>query len=169
MSKLLVKNALLVATMDDAGREIADCDILIEDGLIREVRPGIAASADETIDARDCVVIPGFVNTHHHLFQTLYRAVPAVQQTDFVSWITHMSGLWFNNPAPPEAIHASALVGFGEMLITGCTASADQHYLYGAGLPADPVEPTVQAAREIGIRFHPARGCCTLGASKGGL
>jgi cytosine/adenosine deaminase-related metal-dependent hydrolase len=169
MAKLLIKDALLVATMDDQGREIADCDILIEDGRIAAVGPALAAAADETIDARNCVVLPGFVNTHNHLFQALYRAVPAVQQTDFVSWITHMSGMWLRNPPPSEAIFTAALVNFGEMLITGCTLSADQHYLYGPGLPDDAVDRTVDAAREIGIRFHPARGCCTMGASKGGL
>jgi 8-oxoguanine deaminase len=169
MANLLVKNALLVATMDDQNREIADCDTLIEDGIIAAVGRGLGVDADEVIDAHDCVVIPGFVNTHNHLFQALYRAIPAVQQTDFVSWITHMSGMWLRNPPPDEAVYTAALVNFGEMLITGCTASADQHYLYGAGLPEHAVDRTVDAANEIGIRFHPARGCCTMGISKGGL
>lgn len=169
MAKLLVENALLVATMDDQSREISDCDILIDGGLIAAVGAGLDASADEVIDARNCVVIPGFVNTHNHLFQSLYRAVPAVQQTDFVSWITHMSGIWVRNPPSSEAVYTAALVNFGEMLITGCTASADQHYMYGSGLPDDAVDRTIEAATEIGIRFHPARGCCTMGVSKGGL
>ena len=94
--------------------------------------------------------------------------MPAVQQTDFVTWITHMSGMWLRNPPPDDAVYTAALVNFGEMLITGCTASADQHYLYGPGLPEHAVDRTVDAAREIGIRFHPARGC-TMGVSKGGL
>lgn len=169
MPSLLVKNAALVATMDDAGREIPDCDVLIEDGLIAAVGPGLTAEGAEVVDATDCVVIPGFVNSHAHLFQTLYRAIPAVQQTDFVSWITHLSGMWANHPPPPEAIRASALVNFGELLITGCTATADQHYLYLPGQPTDAVDQTVDAAREIGIRFHPARGCCTMGVSNGGV
>ncbi len=169
MAKLLIKNALLVATMDDASREIPDCDILVDEGLIAAVGPGLTATADETIDATGCVVIPGFVNTHNHLFQSLYRAVPQVQQTDFVSWITYLSGMWIRNPPPPDAIHTAALVNFGEMLITGCTASADQHYLYLAGQVMNAVDRTIDAAREIGIRFHPARGCCTLGVSKGGV
>ena len=158
MTKLLIKNALLVATMDDEGREIADCDILIENGIIAAVGGRVGGTADEVIDARDCVVIPGFVNTHNHLFQALYRAVPAVQQTDFVSWITHMSGMWLRNPPPEDAVYIAALVNFGEMLITGCTASADQHYLYGPGLTDRAVDRTIEAANEIGIRFHPARG-----------
>jgi 8-oxoguanine deaminase len=169
VTTLLVKDALLVATMDDHGREIPNCDILIQDGIIAAVGPGLGAAADTVIDARDCVVIPGFVNTHNHLFQALYRAVPAVQQTDFVSWITHMSGMWLRNPPPGDAVYTAALVNFGEMLITGCTASADQHYLYGPGLPDDAVDRTVEAALETGIRFHPARGCCTMGVSQGGL
>ena len=169
MGKLLIKNALLVATMDDEGREIADSDVLIEDGLIAAVGHGLNTGVDEVIDARNCVVLPGFVNTHNHLFQSLYRAVPAVQQTDFVSWITHMSGMWLRNPPSADAVYTAALVNFGEMLITGCTASADQHYMYGKGLPDDAVDRTIDAASQIGIRFHPARGCCTMGASKGGL
>jgi cytosine/adenosine deaminase-related metal-dependent hydrolase len=169
MAKLLIKNAAVVATMDDSQREIPDCDILVENGLIAGVGAGLSATADEVIDATGCVVIPGFVNTHNHLFQALYRAVPQVQQTDFVSWITYLSGLWLRNPPPPDAIYTAALVHFGEMLITGCTASADQHYIYMAGQPTNAVDRTIDAAREIGIRFHPARGCCTLGVSKGGL
>jgi cytosine/adenosine deaminase-related metal-dependent hydrolase len=169
MASLLIKNAAVVATMDDAGREIADCDVLIENGLIAAVGPGLAAVADETIDAAGCAVLPGFVNSHHHLFQTLYRAVPAVQQTDFVSWITHMSGMWLRTPPPPEAVYTAAMASFGELLITGCTATADQHYIYMEGQPGNAVDRTIDAAREVGIRFHPARGCCTMGASKGGL
>ena len=169
MSKLMIKNASLLATMDDAGRELADCDLLIDGPAIAKLGPGLDDAADEVLDARGCVVLPGFVNTHNHLYQTLYRAIPQVQKTDFVSWITYMAGMWLRNPPPPDAVYHAALANFGEMLVTGTTTSADQHYLYVPGQPRNAVDRTIDAAREIGIRFHPARGCCTLGRSNGGL
>ena len=169
MGKLLIKNATLVATMDDRGREIADCDVLIDGSAIVKVGQKLVEPADEVLDASGCVVLPGFVNTHNHLYQTLYRALPKTQKTDFVSWITYMAGMWRTNPPPPDAVYYAALANFGEMLITGTTTSADQHYLYVPGQPRHSVDRTIDAAREIGIRFHPARGCCTLGRSNGGL
>jgi cytosine/adenosine deaminase-related metal-dependent hydrolase len=169
MAKLMIRNATLVATMDERGHELPDCDVLIDGPAIVKVGPRLPDQADEVLDASGCVVLPGFVNTHNHLYQTLYRALPKTQQTDFVSWITYMAGLWRTNPPPPDAVYYAALANFGEMLITGTTTSADQHYLYVPGQPRNAVDRTIEAAREIGIRFHPARGCCTLGRSNGGL
>lgn len=169
MATLLLKNALVVATMDDERRELPDCDVLVDGPAIVRVEPGIDEPADEVIDCRGCVVLPGFVNTHNHLFQTLYRVMPQTQATDFVTWIGFLSQLWLRNPPVPDAVHAAALANFGEMLVTGTTTSADQHYLHIPGVPKLMVDRSVDAAREIGIRFHPARGCCTLGRSNGGL
>ena len=168
MATLLVRHALLVATMDDERREIPDCDVLIDGQAVAQVGPNLQVEADEVIDARGCVVLPGLVNTHNHLYQTLYRVMPRTEQATFDTWITYLSRLWLERPFSPEAVYAAALVAFGEMLLTGCTTSADQHYVFPPGQPPDFVDRAIDAAREIGIRFHPARGCLSLGRSRGG-
>jgi 8-oxoguanine deaminase len=169
MGTLLIKNALVVATMDDERNEIRDCDILIDGRSIAQVAQTLDVGADEEIDAHNCVVIPGLVNTHNHCFQALYRAIPETQQVHFVDWITYLSTLWLRNPVSPEAVYAAARLNFAELVLTGSTTTADQHYLYPEGQPSDYVDRTIEAAREIGIRFHPARGCVTMGRSSGGL
>jgi 8-oxoguanine deaminase len=169
METMLIKNALVVATMDDERHEIRDCDILIDGRSIAQVGQHLDVEADEVIDARNCVVIPGLVNTHNHCFQALYRAIPETQQVHFVDWITYLSTLWVRRPVSPEAVYAAARLNFAELVLTGSTTTADQHYLYAEGQPSDYVDRTIEAADEIGIRFHPARGCVTMGRSRGGL
>jgi 8-oxoguanine deaminase len=169
VATLLIKNALLVATMDEDERELAGCDVLVDGPAIAEVGPGLEATADETINATDCVVLPGFVNTHNHCFQALYRSIPEVLDVNFVEWITFLTNLWLREPFSPDAVYSAALVNFGELLLTGCTATADQHYVYPSQQPSTFVDRTIDAARDAGIRFHPARGCLTLGRSRGGL
>jgi cytosine/adenosine deaminase-related metal-dependent hydrolase len=99
MTTLLIKEAHVLVTMDDERRELADSDVLIRDGVIAEIGSGIeVAAADETLDVRNCVVTPGLVNTHHHLFQTLTRAVPAAQDARLFGWLKAL----YPNPAKPE-------------------------------------------------------------------
>jgi 8-oxoguanine deaminase len=169
VSTLLIKGARLVATMDDEGRELSDCDILVDGPAIARVGSSIDARADDTIDARGCVVIPGLVNTHNHIFQGLYKAIPQVQQATFPEWIGYLAGLWLRRPFPPEAVQAAAMAAFGEMLLTGCTTASDQHYVFLPGQPPEFIDREIEAARSAGIRFHPARGCMSLGRSRGGL
>ena len=104
MASLLIRNAALVATMDDGERELPDCDVLIDGPAIVKVGPGLTDPADEVLDASGCLVLPGLVNTHNHLFQTLYRTLPETQATDFVTWIGHLSAMWLRNPPTPEAL-----------------------------------------------------------------
>lgn len=158
MSALLIRDATAVALMDDARTVLRDASILIEGPAIRAIGAG---AAGETIDARGKLVLPGFVNTHHHLFQTLTRAVPRVQNAELFEWLTTLYGIWAGIDA--EAVHAAAQAGLGELLLSGCTTSSDHHYL-----PV-PVDETVRAAADLGIRFHPTRGSMSLGRSKGGL
>ena len=170
MSRILLKNATAIATMDDERRELANADLLVEGRVIAEVGPDLEERGGDTvIDASGCLVLPGFVNTHNHLFQTLYRVTSGTQEVGFVDWLGYLAGIWGRMPPPPEAIEVSALVNFAEMLMTGTTTSADQHYPYWPGQPPTYVDRTIDAAQQIGIRFHPARGCCTLGQSEGGL
>ncbi|MGE0518474.1 MAG: amidohydrolase family protein [Candidatus Binatia bacterium] len=169
MAQLLVKNARVVATMDDARREIPDCDILIDGAVISRVGPRLEAPGAEVLDASGCVVLPGFVNTHNHSFQGIYRILPKTQDVHFLDWITYLTSLWIERPVSPEAAQAAARVNFAEMVLTGTTLSADQHYLYPPGQPPEFVDRAIAAAAEVGLRYQPSRGCLTLGRSRGGL
>lgn len=164
---LLIKNALRVATMDDAGTELADADILLKGRVILAVGKNLEAPDDaQVLDARGCVVIPGMVNTHHHLCQTLTRATPAAQDAKLFDWLVYHYQVWRH--LTPEYAALGAQVGLGELLLTGCTTSTDHTYLYPRGLTG-LVDAQIEAARSLGIRFSPTRGSMSVGVSKGGL
>lgn len=163
---LLIKNALRVATMDDAGTELKDADILVRGRVIVSVGKDLDEPGARVLDARGCVVIPGMVNTHHHLCQALTRATPAAQDAKLFDWLTYHYTVWRH--LTPEYAAAGARVGLGELLLTGCTTSTDHTYLYPRGLTG-LVDAQIHAARALGIRFHPTRGSMSVGSSKGGL
>lgn len=163
---LLIKKALRVATMDDAGTELKDADILIRGKVIVAVGKDLEEDGAQILDARGCVVVPGLVNTHHHLCQTLTRAVPAVQNAKLFDWLVHLYQIWRH--LTPEAAEAGAEVGLSELLLTGCTTSCDHTYLYPRG-SKELVDRQIEAARRLGIRFHATRGSMSVGVSKGGL
>jgi len=166
MSTLLLRNARLLATMDGQRRKIPGGGIFVRDNVIRAVGPtaGLPAQADRIIDASDMVVLPGLINTHHHLYQTLTRAMPAVQNAKLFDWLTYLYPIWANLTA--EAVYHSALVGLAELLLSGCTTVSDHLYL----VPNDARhDDEVRAARELGVRFHACRGSMSLGRSQGGL
>ncbi len=164
---VLIKNALRVATMDDAGTELADADILLKGRVILAVGKDLdAPDGAQVLDARGCVVIPGLVNTHHHLCQTLTRATPAAQDSKLFDWLVYHYGVWRH--LTPEYAALGAQVGLGELLLTGCTTSADHTYLYPKG-QTGLVDAQIEAARSLGIRFSPTRGSMSVGKSKGGL
>ena len=166
---LLVKNADLVVTMDEGRREIPHCDVLIRDNVVVDVGPNLDGRADETLDARGCLVVPGLVNTHNHIWGTLYRGVSAIQEALWPACAAGLTALMHERPVTPEALYAAALANLGKHLLTGCTTTSDHHWVYVRGGPIDFVEREVEAAQEIGIRFHPSRGCMSLGRSEGGL
>lgn len=164
---LLIKNALRVATMDDAGTELEGADILIKGRVILAVGKDLEAPDEaQVLDARGCVVIPGMVNTHHHLCQTLTRATPAAQDAKLFDWLVYHYQVWRH--LTPEYAALGAQVGLGELLLTGCTTSTDHTYLYPRGLTG-LVDAQIDAARSLGIRFAPTRGSMSVGVSKGGL
>ncbi|MEI7527845.1 MAG: 8-oxoguanine deaminase [Elusimicrobiota bacterium] len=167
MKTLLIKNALVLATMDDAGREMKGCDVYIEGPEIKKVGRNLKVKADTVIDAKNCVVLPGFVNTHHHLYQTLTRNLPKVQDAKLFDWLIYLYDIWKH--VNPEAIYASTQVGLGELLLTGCTASTDHLYLFPQKNSGLFIDTQIEAARELGMRFHPTRGSMSRGRSKGGL
>ncbi len=166
MSTLLLKNAEVLVTMDAARREIRNGALFVRDNVIEQVGTTneLLVTADRVIDARGMVVLPGLVNTHHHLYQTLTRAIPAAQDADLFHWLKTLYPIWAE--LTPDAVYTSALVGLAELVLSGCTTAADHLYLFPNGSKLDD---EIRAAREIGIRFHPTRGSMSLGESQGGL
>nr|WP_085310319.1 8-oxoguanine deaminase [Planktotalea arctica] len=163
MDNTVIKNARLILTMDDAGREMRDCDIRLQGGVIAEVGQGLAG-AHKTLDARGCLITPGLVNTHHHLFQSLTRAVPGGQDALLFGWLQTLYPIW--SRFGPEEMYISAQIGLAELMLSGCTLSSDHLYLYPNGARLDD---TIAAAADIGMRFHPTRGAMSIGESDGGL
>ncbi len=167
--KTLVENARLVATMDDARTRIPDGYVLIEDDRIEGVgagAPPAGTAVDRRIDARGKVVLPGLVNTHHHLPQVLTRNVPRVQEAPLFRWLTELYEVWRGFDA--DNVDAAARVGLGELLLTGCTTTTDHLYLFPRGQER-LTDVEIAAARDLGIRFQPTRGSMSRGKSQGGL
>ena len=165
MSLILLRGASTVLTMDDTRRELVDHDILMRDGIIAEIGTGLIAPQDAlVVDATGCLVTPGLVNTHHHLYQSLTRAVPGGQDALLFGWLRTLYPIWAR--FTPDHMHVSAQVGLAELALSGCTMSSDHLYLYPNG---SRLEDTIHAAAEIGLRFHPTRGAMSIGESNGGL
>lgn len=166
MTTMLVRNARLLITMNDEQQVIPDGGLLVRNNVIAQVGPSatLPQSADEIIDARGKIVLPGLVNTHHHLYQTLTRAVPAAQNATLFGWLKTLYPIWAKMDA--EAVYISTLVGCAELLLSGCTTASDHLYLFPNGARLDD---EIHAAQEIGIRFHASRGSMSLGESQGGL
>ena len=163
MTEVLIQNADTILTMDDARRELSGADVLIRAGQIVEVGHGLRTTG-EVINAAGCVVTPGLVNTHHHLYQTLTRAVPGGQDALLFGWLQTLYPIWSH--FTPDHMFTSAQVGLAELALSGCTLSSDHLYLYPNG---SRLEDTIHAAAELGIRFQPTRGAMSIGESDGGL
>jgi len=163
MPELLLKNADHILTMDDQRRELHGADILLRDGVIAAIGPDLGTTG-HTLSAKGCVITPGLVNTHHHLYQTLTRAVPGGQDALLFGWLQTLYPIW--SRFTPEAFFISAQVGLAELALSGCTLTSDHLYLYPNGAR---LEDTIHAAAEIGLRFHPTRGAMSIGESDGGL
>ena len=166
MGTLLIRNADLVITMDEKRRKIANGGIFIRDNLIEQIDNSdqLPKEADEIIDASDMAVLPGLINTHHHFYQTLTRAVPGSQDEELFDWLVRLYPIW--GELTDEAINISTKTAMAEMILSGCTTSSDHLYLYPNN---STVDSQVSAAQEIGMRFHVTRGSMSLGRSKGGL
>jgi cytosine/adenosine deaminase-related metal-dependent hydrolase len=164
MSDVLIRNADVVVTMNARRAELAHADVYIRDGVILAVGTGLAACEAEVIDATGCVVTPGLVNTHHHLYQTLTRAVPGGQDALLFGWLKTLYPIW--SRFGPEEMFTSAQVGLAELALSGCSMTSDHLYLYPNGARLDD---TIAAAGEVGLRFHPTRGAMSIGESAGGL
>ena len=162
--KTLIQNARTLVTMDDDSRDVSGADILINNGVIDAIGSSLPSEGAEVVNATGCVVTPGLVNTHHHLCQTLTRAVPGGQDALLFGWLQTLYPIWAR--FGPEEMFISAQIGLAEMALSGCTLSSDHLYLYPNGARLDD---TIAAAGEIGLRFHPTRGAMSIGVSDGGL
>ncbi|WP_394154280.1 8-oxoguanine deaminase [Loktanella salsilacus] len=163
MSETLLRGATVVVTMDDDSTELADADVLIRDGVIAAVGQGLTTTG-AVHSAAGCVITPGLINTHHHLYQTLTRAVPGGQDALLFGWLRTLYPIWAK--FGPEEMFISAQAGLVELALSGCTLSSDHLYLYPNGARLDD---TIAAAAQVGLRFHPTRGAMSIGESDGGL
>jgi len=164
MTTLLAKNARVLVTMDDERREIENGGLFIRDNVIEAVGPTdtLPPTADTVLDLRDHVILPGLINTHHHLYQTLTRVI--AQDADLFTWLKTLYPIWAN--MTDEAVYVSTVTGLAELALSGCTTSSDHLYIF----PNDcTLDSQIRAASDIGVRFHAARGSMSLGESQGGL
>ena len=167
MTDLLIRDALVVATMDDERREIVGGWVAITNSKISGIgTSGSEPSAREVIDARGCLVTPGLINTHHHLYQNLTRAYPPMTTAPLFGWLQSLYPLW--STLDEESAHVSAWVGLAELALSGCTTSTDHLYVHPAGA-GDLLTAEIEAAKDIGMRFHPTRGSMSLSVKDGGL
>ena len=169
MSTLLIRQAHTLATLNDAGQELHDASVYIRDHRVEWVGPQAQLppalqQADEVLDARRLLVIPGMVNTHHHMYQSLTRAIPAVQNAELFGWLRGLYPIWAG--LTPEMVQVSTQVAMAELLLSGCTTSSDHLYIYPNGVRLDD---SIEAARAIGMRFVATRGSMSVGQSQGGL
>ena len=164
MADLLIKNALCLATMDDAQTEHAQTSLYAKDGVIAAIGDDCPRDADEIINADHLLVTPGLINTHHHLFQSLTRAVPAGQDALLFGWLQTLYPIW--ERFGPEEMRVAAALGLGELALSGCTLSSDHMYLFPNG---SHLSDSIDGAAQIGIRLHATRGSMSIGQSKGGL
>lgn len=170
MSTLLIDRARVLVTMDDARREIEEGALLIRDNVVEavgrseEIHRRLNAEPDQIVDVSGCVVVPGLVNCHHHLFQTLTRSLATAEGKSLFDWLQTLYPIWAELDA--EAVYVSAKLGLAELMLSGATTVADHLYLF----PNDAkLDDEIRAARELGVRFHPTRGSMSLGQSQGGL
>jgi len=166
MPTLLIRNAELLATFDDQARELRNASVFIRDHRIEAIGAAdeLPQQADEVIDASHHLVLPGLINTHHHMYQSLTRAIPGVQNAELFSWLRGLYPIWAG--LTPEMVRVSTQVAMAELLLSGCTTSSDHLYIYPNGVRLDD---SIEAASAIGMRFVATRGSMSVGQSQGGL
>ena len=164
MGTLLVQNARVLVTMDTQRREIESGSFFVRDGRIEQVRGTMPKEADQTVDASGCVVTPGLINTHHHLYQSLTRAIPACEDALLFGWLQTLYPIWAR--FTPDDFNLAARIGLAELALSGCTLSSDHQYMFPNG---STLQDSIEAARSVGLRLHATRGSMSIGQSAGGL
>ncbi len=165
---LLIRDIHTLVPMDAEDRVLEGAFLYAEDGVIRRIGrgPERAPKADQVISGRHAIVIPGLVNTHHHLYQTLTRAYAPAADAGLFDWLRTLYPIWAG--LDEESVHVAALAGMAELMLSGCTTTTDHHYVFPRG-HAQMIDAQIEAARRIGIRFHATRGSMSVGTSQGGL
>lgn len=166
MTTLLIKNATLIVTMDGEDRDLKDAAIFCRDGFIEQIgtQADLPQTADRVLDLKDHIVLPGLINTHHHFYQTLTRALPGSQNANLFNWLTYLYPIWAG--LTPEDIFTSTQTALAELALSGCTTASDHLYLFPNGSKLDD---QIEAAAQMGMRLHASRGSMSLGQSQGGL
>ena len=166
MTTLIIKNIEMLVTMDDQRRELTHTNLYIKDGFMHAIGPlsAMPSTADEVMDLTGHIVFPGFINTHHHFYQTLTRAVPKAQNANLFNWLVTLYPIWAK--LTPEDIRISTQTALAELALSGCTTASDHLYLFPNGAKLDD---EISAAAEVGLRLHASRGSMSLGESAGGL
>lgn len=166
MSTLLIRNAQAIACMDDQHTELANASVFVQDGIITHIGQSsdVPEHADAVIDASQHVVVPGLINTHHHMYQSLTKAIPRVQNAELFSWLQGLYPIWAG--LTPEMVRVSTQVAMAELMLSGCTTSSDHLYIYPNGVRLDD---SIEAAHTMGMRFVATRGSMSVGQSDGGL
>lgn len=170
MSKILLKNADYILTFNDKDEIHRNFDILIEDNKISKIDKDINIKEEagiEIIDATGKLLMPGFVNTHHHLYQTMFRGIDEVQEMPLFPWLQGLYEFW--KFLDQETVYYGSLVGFSELLRTGCTTTTDHHYVFPDTAAGTLIDEQFKASEEIGMRFHATRGSMSRGKDQGGL
>ncbi|WKY46881.1 8-oxoguanine deaminase [Eubacteriaceae bacterium ES3] len=170
MSSLLLKKIKTIYTFNHDDEILEETDLFVEDGVIMEIGKSLDekyTKVNQVVDCNGLVALPGFVNTHHHLYQTLFRGIKEVQELPLFPWLKGLYQFWQH--MDEEAIYYGAMVGMSELLRTGCTYTADHHYVFPQGAGSQLIDTQIKAAKEIGIRFHATRGSMSLGVDDGGL
>lgn len=166
MSDIILKNIYCLMTSPDKP-DLSGVDVRIQGNLIKEIGKGLKTGNTTVVDCSKHVVVPGFVNTHHHFYQTLTRNIPAVQDAKLFDWLVYLYEVWKN--LDPEAVYYSSALAMAELAKTGCTATTDHHYVYPKGFEGDAMALQFEAADKIGMRFSPTRGSMSLSKKDGGL
>ena len=166
MTSLLIQHAALLVSMDDTDTRWTDGGIYVVENVIQQIGPtnSLPQQADQVIEAREMIILPGLVNTHHHFYQTLTRNLPAAQDANLFQWLRIHYPIWAR--LTPEAIYVSTKTAIAELMLSGCTTSSDHCYIWPNGAR---IEDQIQAAAEMGFRFHAARGSMSVGETQGGL
>lgn len=167
MGSLIIRNVRQIITMDDERRRLAGYSMYIEDGMIQEIAPDIDREADRVIDGSGYWMFPGLINTHHHMYQTLTRNIPAVQDVELFDWLKYLYPIWSRLTA--DAVYTSTVLAGAELLKTGCTTAVDHFYVFPADQTEELIDEQIRAAQEIGMRFHACRGSMSRSVKDGGL
>jgi len=165
--EILFRNIFHLVTMNDRDDRLSGVDLLVRGHRIADIGEKLDAPGARVLDASSCLIIPGLINTHHHLYQTLQRNIPAVQNAELFDWLKTLYRVWQH--LTPEAVRVGTMLGCGELLKTGCTTTLDQHYVFPRGVDEDLIGIQAEAAGRLGIRFHATRGSMSRGQSQGGL